>query len=684
MAGFSFGGFGAKQSPFEQPRKQPTPEEAKKREAAQKAELARVEGEMNALLQSHEQLFLAFAEDVSLRFVPSNMFAIDLEKGIVHFDLKWFVEQGYSKEQIIWAAFHELSHFRDLAADPERMMANYEYTERKGKKVGVLISARMRELGLTPNPIGAAKMGHKMYHTFYNILDDIYVNNLVSERAPNYEPKKPGGKVVEDLYRTKLFPDTDYTKAPRHLQVMYALLRGEMVPKEKLALTPEIEQLLKDKVITHEKRRYTLMEFVQAYLKPQSNADTRAGERYKLIQKYIEPIFDELLARDIAEWEAPDEKERDAGDGKGGGEGSDNQPFEDEYKKFEERHIDQIDEEEVKKFGKQQVEAAGKKGAGAGSEQQEADRAQAKLDEEWRKDNGITEQQMKRFRDIEREINPHLEELSELWRHIVYGTGEARSRKMQSGFRTGTDIDIGRAVASWPEIQSGHADEARIMRRMGSETREVKKPERIRVRILADNSYSMEGEKIEVQDRAIALLLSSLDEFNTYLNRTRAQTGSNLRVETEVWAFGSSVKQVKQAEVTNERAAMMRTIGKITGSDGGTDDAAALDRIRKSLSPEDRIALESGAMMDIVFVVTDGGSGDAASARKNVDALVTTGAIPRAFQIGDVDEYEKASFREVWNDRRNAPFGVLVGTEIGNLVPAVAAALKEHLADVSL
>ena len=147
MAGFSFGGFGAKQSPFEQPRKQPTPEEAEKREAAQKAELARVEGEMNALLQSHEQLFLAFAEDVSLRFVPSNMFAIDLEKGIVHFDLKWFVEQGYSKEQIIWAAFHELSHFRDLAADPERMMANYEYTERKGKKVGVLISARMRELG---------------------------------------------------------------------------------------------------------------------------------------------------------------------------------------------------------------------------------------------------------------------------------------------------------------------------------------------------------------------------------------------------------------------------------------------------------------------------------------------------------------------------------------------------------
>ena len=108
-------------------------------------------------------------------------------------------------------------------------MANYEYTERKGKKVGVLISARMRELGLTPNPIGAAKMGHKMYHTFYNILDDIYVNNLVSERAPNYEPKKPGGKVVEDLYRTKLFPDTDYTKAPRHLQVMYALLRGEIV-----------------------------------------------------------------------------------------------------------------------------------------------------------------------------------------------------------------------------------------------------------------------------------------------------------------------------------------------------------------------------------------------------------------------------------------------------------------------
>lgn len=69
----------------------------------------------------------------------SDGFYIDLENGVVHLDTKWFMEKGFSPEQILWATLHELSHFRDLVEDPGRMMHNFEYIRRQAKKTGAVI-----------------------------------------------------------------------------------------------------------------------------------------------------------------------------------------------------------------------------------------------------------------------------------------------------------------------------------------------------------------------------------------------------------------------------------------------------------------------------------------------------------------------------------------------------------------
>ncbi|MGB4076203.1 MAG: vWA domain-containing protein [Minisyncoccia bacterium] len=701
MSGFfpkwpNFGKSPPKASPFEETPEQTSPQETSSKTAESQE---RMKEEMGALLASHGPLFSTFAEDVSLTFTPSNFFAIDLEKGIVHFDLSWFAEQNYSKEQVVWAAFHELSHFRDLAKDPKRMFENFEYIKRCAKRTSVKISARVKELGKTPNPTAAEQMAYEIHHTFFNILDDIFVNNLVSERAPVYEPKKEGGKLVRDLYRRKLFPGTDYRAKPRHLQLMYALLRQEMVPDEKIMLSEEVSEILEKTRITHEKKHYTLREFVDAFLKPQSKADTRAGERYRFIKKYIEPLFDQVLEKDIAEWELPPEKDKnqegegEEGDSKSGEKGKSSeggsgspQPFEKEYKEFKKRHIDQIDEKDIEKFTKEQIEVQKKKIEE--SIEEAAAKAQKKLDEEWCNENEISPASLERFKKNERLISPYLEELSLLWQKIVFGAGSKQERKMQSGFKRGVDLDIGRTIAGWPEIQAGHADDARIMRRMGTETVPVPRPNLIRVRVLADNSSSMRGEgKIEVQDQAITLTLSSLDEFNTHLNRTRDQTGSALRVETELWSFGRRTRLIKPSGHEdpdwNERAQMIRSMGEINGQEGSTNDAHALAAIRSSMDTKHLEAVRSGEIMEIVFLITDGGSDSVERAREEVRSLETSGVIARAFQIGSVGMDERRSFENVWN-QAGRERGLVVGSDIARLTPAIAAALKEHLSGVEL
>ncbi len=692
-SGGAFGGAFEKGSATRQPDAPPPPTPEK---------VAEVKKSMEQLLAERKSFYAAFAEDTSLQFIASNAFMIELDKGVVHQDAGWFAEQGYTETQIVWANLHELSHFRDLAADPKRMLDNFDYIKRRGQKAGIDITARMREEGVEASPTAAAAMGQRIYHTLYNVFDDIYVNNSVSERAPAYEPDQPAGKEIRQLYRTKLFPGTDYREYPRHLQFVYALLRTEMLPDERLKLSPEVQSLIDKTRIKHANKQYSVSQFIEAYLKPQSKADTRAGERYSLLKKYIEPLFDDLLAKDLRDWKPKKKEPRPPGDEKSGtteGQGGDaggglpedispDQPFKKEYDEFDKRHVDQIKEEDIERFTKKKAEAAD--AAVPDEEKQAAEKAQAKLDEEWRKGHGISAHDFERFKKVEREIEPYLDQLAELWRHIVYGTGSEFTRKMKSGFRKGSDIDIDRAVRNWPEIQGGQADDVKIMRRMSSESVEVKRPESIRVRLLVDDSVSMQSDnKLAVQDRAIALVLSSLSEFNTYLNRTRAVTGSKLTVDTQVISFGSSAKELKPLmrgdTKRDERAEMMGILGKVHGV-GSTNDAAALKAVRDSLGQEGLAAVKNGSVLELVFVMTDGGSDNAvvSLSRTLVDELTANGAIVRGFQIGRQTPSDTQKFNSVWNEGRPVKFGVAVGETIGNLVPAVAEALSEHLSDVSL
>ncbi|QQR64505.1 hypothetical protein IPH92_02970 [Candidatus Kaiserbacteria bacterium] len=247
-------------------------------------------------VNSHRRLLNSFAEDVSLRFKMEDQFLIDYENGVVQLDSKWFFERGYNKEQILWAVFHELSHFRDFATDKEGLLASFEYMKGKADTLS-------KETEMDP------QLAYKTYHTLFNCLDDVYVNKVVSRRASYYESKRQGGKHVEDLYREKLFKDSDFTNVqgddgsisqiPRHLQFAYYLLRKAMLPSEEIVVDAEVREAL-DTQITVGNKEYDVESLIHTFMVP-GRTDAKASARHEYLKRYIQPIYEALIQKDVNE-----------------------------------------------------------------------------------------------------------------------------------------------------------------------------------------------------------------------------------------------------------------------------------------------------------------------------------------------------------------------------------------------
>ena len=690
-------------------------------EAKKTENLPEYQREAQAMVDSYRRFFQTFAKDVSLRFKLSDKFYIDLENGEVNLAAQWFTERGYSREQILWANLHELSHFRDLSEDPERMMENFDYIQARAKKTGATILDKWQQKygasdpefvdGLEKQRPASRKdpqktmnateqAAYQIHHTFYNIFDDVYVNNLVARKAPRYEPGTIGGNQVNALYRNSLFPKTDYAELPRHMQFLYKLLREEMVPDEAVSIRDDVKEALERK-IQFQGKEYNAKEIVENFVKPRGNRDTKAGQRYFVLQKTLEPIFEDLLKKDLDEWDPQKQKKQKGEQGKGEpekGDGSpkDANPFGGDYEEFNDKNPDQFNPEDIKDWV-EKAEGDKKKGEAADrtkkidegkTAQEKAKDAQGKLDEAWCEKNNIKPEALRRFRQIEREVAPYLEELTKLWQRIIFGSMKKMERATAGHFKAGTELDIGKVIEKWPEIQKGDPAEVEVMKKTVTEERLIQRPELIRVRLVGDMSGSMNADKRHILQQCFVLLLSSLREFETYLNLTRSQTKTKLEIDTEGWIFGDNAQKIKklrsESGVEDEQVDIVKIFEHLENTIGNTYDNTALEKILEEISPEERDKISQEKIMEMVFEVTDGGSSDAAAARRAVDALDAASIVTRTFQIGETSDEEKAVFNSVWNANREDKLGEIVGKDIQNLLPAIAELLKKYLGNVRL
>lgn len=721
--------------------------------------LAEITEKGQKMIDSYSKFFATFARDVSLKFVLSNGYYINFKKGEIHLNAMDFAENDMNMDQVLWSAMHELAHFIDLTDDPDGLLGNFEHIKSKtkvlSKKVldkllssGVIEAETAEKLSTRPEPDEDGEESltrieqslYRIFHSFYNCLDDVYVNNLVSRKAPKFEKRRPGGKEIYDLYKEKLFKDKDYRKIPRHMQFMFTLIRKEMVPDDEIDLSPDVLEVF-EREIQFEGQSHTVKDIISKFIIPKSGRDTTSTRRNKVIRKTIEPIFEELLQKDLDDWD-PKQQNQDKGEGEkseeGGGDNENNNeskdsgenededskegkgkkpskkdpnsdefdpnPFDSAYDKFKKGIPDRLTEKDIKKFIKvakeKEKEKKNKEEQVNQSVETQSQFSQEAMDKEWAKKNNVDMETLAEFRRIENEVAPYLEELSVLWRDIVYGSTKEISVGVETGHKTG-ELNIGQVIEQWPQIEKHQFDDVRVMDKRVERSSTVLKPELIRVRIVGDVSGSMfqdsvynttedkyeDSPKIKILKQAVVLLLSSLKEFNTYLNLTRATTKSKLEVDTEAWIFGNYPVKVKKSRsetgIEEEQARIVETVAHLNTNLSNTYDNLALQQIRESLTPEEISRIKDKKILEIVFEITDGVPNLPDHTKNEIESLDELGAIIRGFQIGEVYDDYRETFDKVWNQNGEVR-GEVVGSSIQNLIPAITSALKKYLKNVRL
>ena len=318
------------------------------------ADAERIRDSLVSYLGENMMLLNTFAEDTSLQYrIPgqASSFAIDLDRGEVHVPIEWFAEREYEKDQVLWACLHELAHFRELIDDLEGEKHERLHMLAKAKEMAKILEKKWEDKHGEKNPRHVENMKRqknipfipgetmsdlekqvfKYYSSFYNVLRDVFVNNYVSRKAPAFDRKVEGGQSVERLYKERLFPETDYRTQkikqrtpivtvaeisgvieteveqplPQHLQFMYKIIREEMIPEEEAIVSEEVVEIMSRK-IKYKGRTYTAQEIVSNFMKPRAGRDTKLTTRTEITSKTIEPLFDELLKKDLEGWEVPD------------------------------------------------------------------------------------------------------------------------------------------------------------------------------------------------------------------------------------------------------------------------------------------------------------------------------------------------------------------------------------------
>lgn len=693
--------------------------EKEKKEKKKKEELKPWIEKMQKFLESKRYVFNTFARDASLKYVASTEFYIDFKKGEIHSDVLWFKEKFKPEEieaMIEWAHFHQLSHFLEYAESPEVFLENFAYIEEKAKQLApkVLEIWKKKAGGDLPDylkkeikipkkegkfekiTVGeklAQNIIYRALHRFYNVFDDISVNSLIRRRTFKFEENSKGDELVKKLYREKLFPGTDFSKRPLHLQLLDPYLREEMVPEEKIKVSSEIEEIRKE--ISYLGEDYSeIKKFNQELIKR-----SEPEKRYSRLKRILEPIYLDLLFKDLEKEPIPLPPPK----GKEKGEGIEDfsMPFEDDYKNYENNSPDQFSEEDIKNWTEKKKEEKEKEEEERRRKEEEEKKSfeerekeiQEKMGKEWCKRHNIEYSLLQKVREIEKEIEPYLKEMSQFWRKIVFGYSTERKLEWEGYYKFGTRLDIHKVIKEWPKIEKGDVFDVKVMKKRVVKEKLIHKPEVnklevIRVRLVLNVSGNMDEERLKTLREITVLLGRSLQEFNHYLGLARETTGTKLVADLEEWIFESKPQKIKPLAGDDYRtrnwekdeADFIKSIGYLFSSGGSTADFLALKEIEKSITDFDIERIKQGKLLEILIEITNGGSDDPELTREIKNRLKEKGIIAKAFQIGEPTEEEIEAFKTTWEndgDGERVP-------KLSQVLPALTQFLKKYLKDVKL
>jgi uncharacterized protein YegL len=567
-----------------------------------------------------------------IRVAVGDGWSTNIKTGAVTVDPSFFVEEGYRPEWCSYAIMHEVSaHLRELITDPDMSVKIHDFTGESRAK-----------------------------HLFHNIMSDIAGNKRIHSMLPAQ------AAVAEQLYSEKLFAETDFRELPRHLQLMYKIIRQEMIPGSDTAVLPEVDEAIaRLRHLTEDD--IDIIEFSTRVNKTRTKA-MEPGVKLNLWINHIYPEFEKLRQQDIADpIQKQDNQEQGEGEGQGQGQGQGEGQAEGQRQGEGEGQEQGQGQGESKGEGEGQAE-----GEGEGQGQQQGDgEAEGKAQEQRQGEDGFD----KFYDDYERtkhaspisheaqdEISKQIKEIKRQEAAVaVQNTPEAKARqdlKVRIGAEH-TPTSYRRYVET---IRSHSAEIEEMQEFFGSLINERLKQRRtlnkpapqgpilnpntiaqtvtdlktgvpqppqaflehgIRVAereaegsydcyLVVDDSGSMSGEKSGQARLAAMIFLEGLGAFERQIREQEQQEGIQLKwdVRTSVFTFGSSATEVKPIgpELTDKSRLDVQKA--ISGASGGTADYLALEAIASQIEDEILKDPSSKGRRRLVYVITDGESSD--------------------------------------------------------------------------
>ena len=691
------------------------------------------DSDIHSFMRQHGRDLSVFAGDASLNYKIHNTPGINTayfnpKEVSINIPESWLSNPEYNQPQLKWIQYHELGHFIDMRKNPEVFLDNFKKMEQDAERLTRDIIARH------PN-VDKNKLKGYIYeaiHSLYNRLDDIYVNNLVGIRSPNYRNGEYA-KDVSKLYIDKLgYSEADISKLPPHEQFSIALLQDEMVGDVigHAHVSDEVEAVLAKKILGR-----NIREIVDQKLKPTPNRLVDPRDRYNLIRAVIQPEYYKLMM-DFIEEKLYEEENMNFNqqDQESDSQGSDSQDqdsqqdqesdsqdqdsqesqqtknhshqaeknrksssqmdadtkadFLDYYEENKDSEIS-IDEETVRQilefFAEQQK-------IDAMSPKEREDYLSKKQQEQFDEENNISSRERDIYESVKARIDKPRKEMRNFWKNLIGNSIEYESRRVDQQRRG--KLNVNDFIDNYAQItesqKRGDNREMDIYSRNELEAISVEKPEKIEISLVVDGSISMEeDDKIKVARETAELLMLSIKDFNDYLNQTRHQTKSKLRADTEVFVFGSYFEKVKSfsegKNINIEEADIIKSISKINYGYGFTADYNPLNYISATINKDQRHKISQQKIKKIVFHITDGGSNNPQEAQLAVNRLVNEGVLCFAFQIGKVDSRERAGFEYVWNSQPNGlKMGMYIGENIASLPLELSKKLTQALKGIRL
>lgn len=541
-------------------------------------ELAAARDEFEGFFQKFERLINGYSGTTDITFtVKPGGWYINLEKFRVNADPNFFIDRGYTRDEALFATFHELEHFLDMVRDQDA------YTE---------LFARFK----------AEIVVHPAYpralNGFYNCIDDILVNRAVISRWNS------GGVPRDSLY-PKLFPRTDFSKhprtgkpQPRFRQFMYTLLREAMLPDEPCTVSPEVRAAIDRVQATGGAKK--IIDLV-AGINIQGKALYPPKERFEVIQGIIEPVFRELFLKDAAEAKERKEKEKkhkgekgeqgEGGDNENDESSSDGEPdFSDDP--FADSNPDPINWDELNEEAKKINDAIAKK---------KADDMQKLL--------GVSKDDHDAYKKDYDVIAAQIEDLSHSFDEVITRR-KTYKRKLKKSVKEGVMLSPARMATAVAEIKTGNTD-PRVM--LDYEDREQIRiqPAGFEFTVVCDGSGSIESnyKKKEMQRRLAVLIVEALNNFQERLNKERRNGQNiNLQISTEARIFSDDDEVIKPLNTSlthQERVTMHKRLNNLPN--GNNNEPATFQAIYKEQFVPARVEkIQKGEIKKVILFLTDG------------------------------------------------------------------------------